>query len=73
MAPFSGDGLGMDCYKVRLSITSKGKGKRGGARVITCVKVLHNNIFVLKIYDKSEKDTVGELELTHLLEAAGLR
>ena len=27
--------LGKDCYKIRLSITSKGKGKSVGARLIT--------------------------------------
>jgi mRNA-degrading endonuclease RelE of RelBE toxin-antitoxin system len=70
--PFSGTSLGKDCYKVRLAITSKGKGKSGGARVITCVKVIQNNIFLLKLYDKSEKETVDDKELLMLLEAAGL-
>jgi len=29
-----GDPLGKGCYKIRVSITSKGKGKSGDARVI---------------------------------------
>jgi mRNA-degrading endonuclease RelE of RelBE toxin-antitoxin system len=33
--PQTGDYLGNSCYKIRLAIASKGKGKRGGARVIT--------------------------------------
>ena len=33
--PRIGTSLGGDVYKVRLQITSKGKGKSGGARVIT--------------------------------------
>jgi mRNA-degrading endonuclease RelE of RelBE toxin-antitoxin system len=38
--PVQGKSLGKDCYKIRLAITSKGKGKSGGARVITCVKIV---------------------------------
>lgn len=32
--PESGTYIGNNCYKVRIAIESKGKGKRGGARVI---------------------------------------
>lgn len=35
--PTQGKPLGRDCYKIRLAIPSKGKS--GGGRVITCVKV----------------------------------
>ena len=38
--PKQGTPLGKDAYKVRLSITSKARGKSGGARVITCVKII---------------------------------
>jgi len=70
--PFNGESLGKDCYKIRMAITSKGKGKRSGARVITCVKVVQQNVFLLSIYDKSEKETVEDKELLILLEAVGL-
>jgi hypothetical protein len=43
-----------------------------GARVIICVKVLQNNIYLLRLYDKLEKDVVGNNELSILLKAAGL-
>jgi len=33
--PDSGTSLGHDTYKIRLTVKSKGKGKSGGARVIT--------------------------------------
>ena len=33
--PMLGTPLGQDCYKIRLAIKSKGKGKSGGARIIT--------------------------------------
>lgn len=29
--PQQGEALGKDCYKIRLAITAKGKGKSGGA------------------------------------------
>ncbi len=35
--PDTGTSLSNDTYKVRLSIRSKGKGKSGGARIITYV------------------------------------
>ena len=38
--PRQGKPLGKSCYKIRLAIKSKGKGKSGGARVITCVKII---------------------------------
>jgi mRNA-degrading endonuclease RelE of RelBE toxin-antitoxin system len=37
--PFEGEALGRDCYKIRIAIASKGKGKSGGGRIISCVKV----------------------------------
>ena len=65
--PAQGTPLGNDCYKIRLIIKSKGKGKSGGARVITCVKVIDNNVFLLTIYDKSEQDNISDKELKKLL------
>lgn len=65
--PAQGKPLGKDCFKIRMSITSKGKGKSGGARVITCVKITNEKIFLLTIYDKSEKDDISDKELNELL------
>ena len=65
--PFLGDDLGKNCYKIRLSIKSKGKGKRGGARVITHCYIEKRTIFFLSIYDKSEKLSISDSELTQLL------
>ena len=58
--PATGEPLGKDCYKIRLAITSKGKGKSGGGRVITCVKIIEEQIFLLAIYDKSEMENIGD-------------
>lgn len=65
--PITGDSLGNDCYKIRLAIESKGKGKSGGARVITNVYVSGKEVFLLSIYDKSEKQNLTTLELIKLL------
>ena len=65
--PRAGEPLGRDCYKVRMSIAAKNKGKSGGARVITCVKVIGEQIFLLTIYDKSEQDSISDNERDELL------
>jgi len=66
--PLQGTPLGKDCYKIRLDISSKGKGKSGGARVITCVKIIKSKIYMLAIYDKTEKEDISNIELQKLLE-----
>jgi mRNA-degrading endonuclease RelE of RelBE toxin-antitoxin system len=70
--PFQGIPLGQDCYKIRIAIASKGRGKSGGGRVITCVKILADTIYLLSVYDKSEQETVDDKALDRLLELAGL-
>ncbi len=70
--PTQGEPLGRDCYKVRMAISSKGKGKSGGSRVITCVKVVNEDIYLLAIYDKSDKENISDKELDLLLQIAGL-
>ena len=46
-APSLGDALGRYCFKVRMLIKSKNTGKSGGARVITCVKIVGEKIYLL--------------------------
>ena len=68
--PIQGVELGNNLRKVRMAITSKGKGKRGGARVITyTINVQEENIQItlLTIYDKSDRNTVSDKELQDLL------
>jgi hypothetical protein len=64
--PFQGDGLGNDLFKVRMSIKSKGKGKSGGARVITMVKVVDELVILAAIYDKSDMENISDKELRGL-------
>lgn len=66
--PTQGTPLGNDCYKIRLAIKSKGKGKSGGARVITCVRIIDSFVYLLTIYSKSEKDNISDKELQQLIE-----
>jgi mRNA-degrading endonuclease RelE of RelBE toxin-antitoxin system len=71
--PTSGIYLGENCYKIRLSIASKGKGKRGGARVITYLFIEFETIYLLSIYDKSEKSDLKSKELKEIIESLDLR
>jgi mRNA-degrading endonuclease RelE of RelBE toxin-antitoxin system len=65
--PTSGIPLGDNVFKIRLAIASKGKGKSGGARVITYVVVDDETVLLLSIYDKSKKDTISDKEILQLL------
>ena len=65
--PEKGIPLGNSVFKIRLAIASKGKGKRGGARIITYFKTEQGNIYLLSIYDKGEKDSISDGEIQKLL------
>ncbi|MEZ4913452.1 MAG: hypothetical protein R2798_05295 [Chitinophagales bacterium] len=43
--PEQGTPLSKNCFKIRLAIGSKGKGKRAGARIITCVLLADTTVF----------------------------
>jgi len=60
--------INQDCYKIRIAISSKGKGKSAGARIITYVRILNNRVFLLDIYDKAEQATISSKELKELVE-----
>ena len=65
--PEQGTSIGKNCYKIRISIASKGKGKSGGARVITNFIVTEDTVYLLSIYDKSEKENLTDKELFSLI------
>jgi mRNA-degrading endonuclease RelE of RelBE toxin-antitoxin system len=56
--PKSGTSLGFGLYKIRLGIRSKGRGKRGGGRVITYFVDEDDTIYLVTIYDKGRIDTL---------------
>jgi mRNA-degrading endonuclease RelE of RelBE toxin-antitoxin system len=66
--PESGTFIGNNCYKIRLAIGSKGKGKSGGARVITYLYVETETVYLLTIYDKSEKADLKPNDLAIMIE-----
>ena len=65
--PKQGTAIGNNCYKIRMAIRSKGKGKSGGARVITYLLVPDVSVYLLSIFDKSEKENISDKELNELL------
>jgi mRNA-degrading endonuclease RelE of RelBE toxin-antitoxin system len=60
ISPDQGTSLGNNCYKIRLAIASKGRGKSAGARVITCVYLADEEVVLVSIYDKSEQSTITD-------------
>ena len=70
--PEKGTGLGKGFYKICMAITSKGRGKSGGARVITYVMVTKETVYLLSIFDKSDKETISDKELLELLDGLDL-
>lgn len=68
--PFQGVELSPGIRKLRMAITSKGRGKSGGARVITYTVVTmetEGRMYLMNVYDKSDFSTV---ELSVLKEIA---
>jgi mRNA-degrading endonuclease RelE of RelBE toxin-antitoxin system len=65
--PEIGIPMGNNCFKIRLAIASKGRGKSGGARVITHIFIENETVFLLAIYDKSEQVNISDRELRELL------
>lgn len=74
--PFQGIDLGGGLHKIRMAITSKGRGKSGGARVITLTlmfgKENNTDIILLTMYDKSERVNITDTELKEIVSRSGL-
>lgn len=68
--PHIGVDLGNGIRKVRMAIASKGKGKSGGARVITdtsaIISVEEGRVTLLTIYDKSDRENISDNEIIRL-------
>ncbi len=68
--PLQGIDLGKGVRKVRMAISAKGKGKSGGARVITYTVLCANvdaELTLLTIYDKSDRSNISDREILDLL------
>jgi len=80
--PKLGIPLGNNIYKIRVQIKSKGKGKSGGARVISYVETIvviddkdaeeETTVNLITIYDKSATDTIGDKEIKSLINSFNL-
>ncbi len=64
-----GTAIGSDCYKIRIVIASKSKGKSGGKRIITHLIFADSVVYLINIYDKSEKENLTNKELKEILKA----
>jgi len=65
--PMQGVELDGGARKVRLAITSKGRGKSGGARVIIRVRIVRDELQLLYIYDKSDFENISDAYLRDIL------
>ncbi len=65
--PTKGTSIGHDCHKIRLAIASKGKGKSGGARVITHLVYKNDTVYMLSIFDKSDLENLTDEEILELI------
>jgi mRNA-degrading endonuclease RelE of RelBE toxin-antitoxin system len=70
--PFCGESLGRHTYKYRMAIASKGKGKSGGARVLTYN--IHQSsedevsVTLMTIYDKGDISNVSDAYIRDLVQ-----
>ena len=74
--PQVGTDLGGGLRKIRMKISSKGKGKSGGARVISFTVIVSQQeatLNLLYIYDKSEQASISKKEIEELLRKNGLK
>ena len=69
--PLQGNPIGNDCFKIRLAISSKGKGKSGGARIITHIHFKRAHVFLISIYDKSEQADISDADVKSLIDGLG--
>ena len=71
--PDTGESMGSGLYKIRLASKSKGKGKRGGFRVITYLVLQKDtdiDVYLITIYDKSEQDSIDKDDLLAIIDDA---
>ena len=71
--PTMGDEIFPNCRKARIAIKSKGKGKRGGGRVIFYFEIVEDKVILLFIYDKSEMENVQTAFIEQILQTTLFR
>ena len=61
--PTQGTPLGRGAFKIRMAITSK-----GGGRVITYFRNAFDVLYLIDIYDKSEKENISNTDLNYFID-----
>ena len=72
--PLQGDEITKNIRKIRMAIKAKGKGKSGGARVITfniLTDVENGHVVFLLLYDKEDASTVKVNVVKQLVQDMG--
>jgi len=67
--PTMGTALGHGIFKVRVKNSDKNQGKSGGYRVITLFIDEEGVLYLVKMYDKSEIETVKTSVLIEIVES----
>jgi hypothetical protein len=74
--PEFGTDLGHGIHKIRLAVKSKGKGKRGGFRLITYINIIvfqtDYEVYMAVIYDKNEFNEISKKEIIEILKESGI-
>ncbi|MCD8297718.1 MAG: addiction module toxin RelE [Prevotella sp.] len=73
--PLQGTEIAPNIHKIRMAITAKGRGKSGGARVITYNAIVAENegrIYLLVIYDKADSSNVRMNVVRQIVKDLGL-
>ena len=65
--PYQGVEIHEEVKKIRMNITSKGRGKSGGARVIVRIRIVMDELQLLYIYDKADFENVSDAYLRDIL------
>lgn len=65
--PKAGTALQHNCYKIRMANSSTSTGKSGGFRVIYYFIDEINDLYLMNIYSKTQKENLSDNELLELL------
>lgn len=59
--------LGSNIYKVRLANSDKNSGKSSGYRLISYLKLIDKELYLIYIYDKSDIENISEKEIDKII------
>ena len=65
--PTMGTELGNNTFKIRIKNSDNNRGKSAGYRIVTYCINEQNEVFLVTIYSKSEKENILDLELKELI------